>query len=483
MSIDTFIANALAQVDDLSELKVCVVALRLLEQKQSLTAHVTFDDLANHAALRDGLGFPFHLKLESALRYAVARGTLLASSDELRTAKIFANNAQSLALLDQIHQNAQLPDADTLINADIDAVANEIAKLEALQVAALSDEERELVGEWRARGYTRDELLAAVRTSLKTPRRSSAPPRTLKDCARQLTAHAPKQPSDYERAVIRKEAKHAAHSRVVAFRDVFERLPNRREFQVVETAVTMYGERDTFAALQRVKRVEDLMGVLDEQHAAEITETREQLKPELDVKQVLRLYEQTFGMPPTAVMPDEVRELMRDNDLFKNLDNWQTAFEHAHARNAKGWGNYLLKILRNPSPSMFTPEPINDVARAAFEQFRKRVGRLDALVAREVNEAAQTVTDTARWMAAFDTAARANALNWNYIKKVLTNPSAPKQPYGKQTIRNEKGYNRAARREQEQYTDEQRTAARERAKQRLETKKQNSGSSNSPKSN
>ena len=107
------------------------------------------------------------------------------------------------------------------------------------------------------------------------------------------------------------------------------------------------------------------------------------------------------------------------------------------------------------------------------------------MIANEINQIAQQVSEFTRWLEAFDAAARANALNWNYIKKVLTSTNEktidPKKATVKDGDRKPKrtpaksGSGSTYRRPQVEYTDEQRTAARERARKLLAERKKKDG--------
>ncbi|HQV27055.1 MAG TPA: hypothetical protein PKZ61_03110, partial [Thermoflexales bacterium] len=76
--LDALIENTLAQIDDLAELKVTLVALWLIQRKGGGTASVDAAEVLAQPALRQGLGFAPDLAIDAALRRAVARGTFLA---------------------------------------------------------------------------------------------------------------------------------------------------------------------------------------------------------------------------------------------------------------------------------------------------------------------------------------------------------------------------------------------------------------------
>jgi hypothetical protein len=147
-------------------------------------------------------------------------------------------------------------------------------------------------------------------------------------------------------------------------------------------------------------------------------------------------------------------------------------FQYAAAQNKRDWA-YVRRLLLNPSPTLFEPLPINETARLAFLEYKRRVshGVLDPSVAREINEVAQHVTDFALWTKAIDRAAAANALNWNYIKTVLTKPrkNASEAKDGRRKLYGGTRQRGVIRRPQvEESTEEEREAARERALKLIE---------------
>ena len=126
--LDDFITQTLAHIDDFAELKVSLVALHWLAQKQSATAALTLDELASHPALRNGLGSTPTLTLEYAVRKAIARGTLLttasASEGDLKAAKLFVNNAPSRELIEVIRQQPTMV-GEGADGGDVDVVEDE----------------------------------------------------------------------------------------------------------------------------------------------------------------------------------------------------------------------------------------------------------------------------------------------------------------------------------------------------------------------
>ncbi len=208
--------------------------------------------------------------------------------------------------------------------------------------------------------------------------------------------------------------------------------------------------------------------------------TRRQAEPDPLSQEIVKLYESTFGLPPTSHVATDIVSLAVE---VPDLEVWRGAFQYAANQNKRDWG-YVRRLLLNPSPSIFLPAPVNETAQFAFNEYKRRVsrGQLDPSVAREINEVAASVIDPARWTQAIDKAANANALNWNYIKKVLTSPDgAPGERKGEGEVKDgkrrrttgstQRGSRKSGssfRRPQVEYTEAEREAARERARQRIE---------------
>jgi hypothetical protein len=471
--LNDFIDKALAQIDDLAELKVTLVALHVLSTKGSATASVTERDLLAHAVVQS-LSMP-ELTLKFALQKALSRGTLLGATLG-DVPRYFANNEASRSVLDAIEfgsaQVAVQPD-----DAVQRAVRREIERLEAVEVLALSDADNALLDEWVAQGYTQAEILAAVRAALHEPRPKSAPPRRVNAIKKTLTQHPPEKPSDYYRVTIARTV--PPSEEVVALRELkHHRWPNAREFALVRSAVALFGVRAVVDGLSRLAQggtldVEALLPFLTEQEDAQLAFERSRASVDVAVKELLVLYESVLGTPPTEYIAREIKSVY-DNDV-KEMTTWRTVLEYAAHQNKKEW-RYIRALLLNPSPNVFVPAAVNATAQLAFEEYRRRVGRLDPVVANEINAVAQTVSDEVRWRAAFDAAAKANALNWNYIKKVLTSDAKPQTTSdGKRKRATSKQAGSSYRREQVEYSDERRAAARERAKQRLAEKQKNAG--------
>jgi hypothetical protein len=165
---------------------------------------------------------------------------------------------------------------------------------------------------------------------------------------------------------------------------------------------------------------------------------------------------------------DEIRDLLNDQ---KDPEVWRGAFRYALGQGKKSWA-YVRKIIRNPSPNLFVPEPASPTAQFAFDEYKRRVGRLDPAIANDINKLAAQVAESARWTQAMDKAAAANALNWNYIKAVLVNEQTAKQKqdvsHGKPKANQTGTRKRITRRPQVQYSDSDREAARERARKQIE---------------
>lgn len=476
--LDSYLQHTLAQVDDLTELKVTLIALRLLELKQSDTSAVSAGELAAHPALRDGLGFAPDIALNSALQRAVTRGSLLmcdiASLDEPR---YFQPNAASRQLIDTLMQSAvrttPSPEGDTYAaQRTVTRLARAIERLELVEAYRFSEGDLRLVIEWLAQGYTENEITSSVQHALSVPRARGTPPRDIAACMAQVTARPPQAPSEFY-AIITTRTK-PLPDEIIAFRELAGRLPDGREYQLVRAATGIYG---VTATLQMMRRrvsttgsdIDALIPLLAEQQEAELALQRAKNAPNLLVQEVLRLYESVFGLPPTSRVAQDVSQMAGD---IPDITVWRRAFEFCAQRNKRDW-SYIVKIVQNPSPAVFELDPINDAAQFAFNEYKRRVsfGVLDGIVAQEINEIAQSITDTAVWKKAFDTAARSNALNWNYIKKVLTSPpkGTGEDKDGKRKQRSSGRRRGVSRRPQvEEATEAEREAARERARQRIE---------------
>jgi hypothetical protein len=481
--LDDFIRHTLTQIDDLAELKVSLVALRLLELKGSETASVTANELATHPALRDGLGFAPQIALDAALQRAVARGTLLRTNAlSLGEPRYFLNNESSRQTIEAVEMaearrdavrsnSAKLATRETLIT-----VTREIEWLEAIDAYPVEPGDEQLVEEWLARGYTREEVLRGVRAALSAPRAKGTPPRSLESCVSLVTAAPPSNPSTYYRVIVDRTDAHTEPppDEIIAFRELAGRWPTGHEFNLVQAAAGIFGARPAIEAMKRViaqqqADVDALIPLLAEQEEAELAMVRSRIIPDLMLRELIQLYEITFGLPPTSRIAQDIGTLASE---INDLAVWRAAFQYAMSQNKRDWA-YVRRLLLNPSPTLFEPQPANETARFAFSEYKRRVSRgvLDPSVARDINEIAQHVTDPAMWTAAIDKAASANALNWNYIKKVLTAPPGTKAGEVKDARRKhipgtrQRGITR--RPQVEEATEAEREAARERARQRI----------------
>ncbi len=470
--LDDFIQLNLAHVDDLSELKVSLVALRLLEQKVSPAPSITERELMQQPAIRDGLSFAA-ISLRPALQRAVARGTLVCAQVGEGELRYFANDDAGRRAVDALGSPAldAKPGAQTH-DALLRALGKEIERLELIDAYAVDDNDRTLVEEWLARGYAEAQMLAAVQVSLHEPRRKQLPHRTLKDCNAALSAMPPADPTEYYRVVVARSTKPVPEE-IMLLRERLGRWPNAREFEQARAAVGLFGRKVTLEALRRAplegaSAMDGVIAALAEQEAAELAMQRNAVEDEAEVREMAALYEQAFGVPPTGVVMDEMRLLRKD---APDIAVWRSAFAYAINQNKRSWA-YVRKIIQNPSPDVFAPQPANATAVFAFAEYKKRVNRmLDGSVAREINDLAAKIDDTVKWTAAFDKAAAANALRWDYIKKVLASQDEPadknhgrKKPAAKQHTGKQRGS--TFRRPQATYSDEERAAAEERARQR-----------------
>lgn len=475
MLVNAFIANTLAQVDDLAELKVSLVALSLLEAKLTATPFVTEGELLSHPAIRNGLSFPT-ITLRPALQRAVARGTLLCASigeGELRY--YFANDEAGRHAVEVVQTAGTPPQPGASPSAELLArLTFEIERLEMLEAYATTPEDLSVLEERLARGYTEAEIIAALRAALRTPRPRHTPPRTLRDCLAVLDAQPPAAPSEYYRVIVAKAA--PPPEEIVNLRERLGREPTGREYNLVRAATGMFGARAVLDGLKRVTRdghvdVDALIPLLAEREEALLALQRADARAEAHLRELVALYESAFGLPPTATVADEMRLLW---DEVCDLSLWRSVFAYAAGQNKRDWF-YVKRLLQNPSPDVFTPPPVNETAQFAFAEYKKRVNRtLDRHIAADINALAAQITDTARWTAAFDKAAEANALRWDYIRKVLTASPQGKRKgtdsngrRGETTQRKGRTYSRP----QVEYTEADREAARERARQRIASRR------------
>jgi hypothetical protein len=415
-----FIEKALAQIDDLAELKVTLVALRLLEAKQSQTASVTEREVLAHSVVQS-LSMP-ELTMRFALQKALSRGTLIELRFEAQVGegvRYFANNEASRRIIEAIDATTHTGRGRSE-TSPYDAVAKEIERLELVEAYALSSKDRALIDEWQAQGYTQAEMLATVREALKAPRPKNTPPRALSAIKAVLVAQPPQAPSDYYRMVIAGDA--PPGEEIVAMRELMRRWPNGREFAVARGAVALFGVRAVVDGLKRIAQgrqldVDALVPLLAEQEEASLFYERSRAETNSVVKEIIRLYEDIIGAPASFIYQDILR--IYETDL-QDVATWKAVFEYAARQNNRNWDRYIKKILLDPSPNIFLSQPVNGIAQFVFDEYRRRIGRLDKVIANEINELAQTVGDEIRWRAAFDAAAKANAMNWNYLKSVLT---------------------------------------------------------------
>lgn len=469
--LDDFITHHVPHVDDLAELKVSLVAMRLLEQKLSAAPCITERELMAQPAIRDGLSFPA-ISLRPALMRAVARGALLMAQIGDEEPRYFANDPAGREAVEMLQHASETADAThTRIAAAISTINREIERLEQIEAYAVSVDEMVLVEEWLACGYTSTEIMAAVRLTLRSPRPKHLPPRGYKDVAVTLTSAPPTAPSEYYDFIVARTRR--LPEEIINLRERLGRLPTPREFAAVRNAVGLFGFAATLDALKRVStddgvNVQMLLPWLAEQEAASLALQRTGAQADGQLRELVALYESTFGMPPTGAIAAEMQATWKE---IGDMGMWRSVFEYAVRQGKRSWP-YVRKLLQNPSPDVFAPVPVNDTAKFAFAEYKRRVDhRLDGSVATDINTIAQQVTDLALWKNAFDKAASAAALNWNYIRKVLTtsqdgtakrdkNNGRPKQSNGAKR-------GNTTRRPQVAYTDDARAAAEERARQRL----------------
>lgn len=487
--LEAFLDSALAGVDDLYELKVTLVALRMLDRKQTGTASVTARELAAEPVLRESFGALLQPRLDFALNSAAARGTLLRTTAlNEREARYFANTPASRAAIEAIERAVAEADrtarrAHTEADHARQAVFAEMARLECVEAYPATSDDAALVEEWVGRGYAVEQIVAAARDALRHPRVKGSPPRVLAQFAKSVESQPPAQPTDYYRAVIRGAMpSFALNDALVFFEAKWRRRPDAHEFNVLQAAIGLFGHAAVLDGLGRVARDQNgnlnaLIPLLAESEDAAMALARKDAAPEDDgfARELQQLHEAHLGLPPTAFALDEMRAIAQEQ---RDIEVWRAAFKYAAAQNKRSWG-FVKWLVRNPTPDLFTPEPVNDAAKSAFDEYRRRVGRgsLDASVAREINALATSVTDKAKWTEAFDKAAKANALNWNYIKAVLSGEARPKPGAAHARQKASPGQaKRTYRRPQVEYTEEDRRAAEERARAQLaEREKQRGG--------
>jgi len=482
--LNDFIDTTLVHIDDLAELKVTLVALRLLAGKSGALVWVSERELLGHAAVQ-GLSFP-DITVKLALQKAVARGSLLSAAPGGAEMRYFANTAQNREMVATL----TIASSDAGQVRPFDAIRREMERIEVLEAYAFSEGDLRLLEEWTARGYRDEEIIAAIRSALHEPRPSGTPARGLSHIEGYLLMQPPQAPSTYFEVIVTRGGSKPSY--VVAFRELTQRLPNASEFGVLQTAVALFGQRNVEEGLMRLRTTEGLLPIegliplLSEQEESQLAFERGRAEVDLQLRDLMKLYEQVIGLPPTEYIARDMKSVY-DSDA-KDIATWKAVFEYAATQNKKDW-RYIRALLLNPSPNVFMPTPANETAKQAFEDYRRRVGRLDPMVATEINQVAQQVADLLRWAEAFDAAARANALNWNYIKKVLLSANDKtgdkskdsKRQTGKDGDRKPKrtpaksGSGSTYRRPQVEYTDEQRAAARERARQLLAERKKKSG--------
>jgi hypothetical protein len=476
--IDEFIRTALAQVDDLNELKVTLVALRLLGQKSAPAPSLTEPELMAHPVVRDGLSFP-GISLRPSLQRAVARGTLLCAHVGEQP-RYFANDAAGRRAVESLEQVDAAPEAQSgLAVRVLGVIAREIERLECIDVYPVDAGDLDLVEHWLAQGYTQNEIVAGIQSVLHTPRPKNIPPRTLRTCAPAVSRHPPAASTEYHRVVVARTERPTEE--VVNLRERLGRPPSAREFNLVRTAAGMFGLRAVLDGLKRASNagrvdVDGLVVLLAEQEEALLALERAEVSDDTRLRDLVQLYEASFGLPPTGAIADEMRLLLQE---VPDAALWRGAFAYAAERGRRSWP-YVRKLLQNPAPDLYLPQPVNETAGWVFNEYRRRVNRmLDASIASEINQLAQHVGDTARWSQAFDKAAAANALRWDYIKKVLTSAQGEAKD-GKRKSTTKGQRSGSYRRPQVQYTDEQRAAAEERARQELESEDSGGGGGGRP---
>ena len=129
--LNDFIDTALTHIDDLAELKVTLVALRLLAMKSGESAWVSERELLAHPVIQS-LSFP-DITLKLALQKAVARGSLLCAAPGGGEMRYFANTAHTRAMVTTINVSAYTPDPT---NRPYDPIRREIERIELVEAYA-----------------------------------------------------------------------------------------------------------------------------------------------------------------------------------------------------------------------------------------------------------------------------------------------------------------------------------------------------------
>ena len=129
--------------------------------------------------------------------------------------------------------------------------------------------------------------------------------------------------------------------------------------------VGLFGERAVVQALKALARApqgqpieQALMAHLSEQEEALMALQRASAERDAQAREMLRLYEAAFGLPPTSAIADEIRAMLHEG---VDTAHWEQAFAYAARRNKRSWA-YVRKLLRDPSADIFLPSPANDAA-------------------------------------------------------------------------------------------------------------------------
>ena len=325
--LDSFIDTALTHIDDLAELKVTLVALRLLAMKSGESAWVSERELLAHPVIQS-LSFP-DITLKLALQKAVARGSLLCAAPGGGEMRYFANTAHTRAMVTTINVSAYAPNST---NRPYDPIRREIERIELVEAYAFSDEDLCLLDEWSAYGYSDEELIAAVRSAMQEPRASNMPARQLRSIEGCLVAKPPATPSHYFDVIVARTVPKPSY--VVAFRELARRIPNGAEFKVLQTAVALFGQRNVEEGLTRLRGegtflIDGLIPMLSEQEESQMAFERGRAEVDLQVRDLIKLYELTMGLPPTDYIARDMKSLY-DSDV-KDLGTWKAVFEIGRA--------------------------------------------------------------------------------------------------------------------------------------------------------
>lgn len=473
----------LAQVDDLSELKVTLVALRLLERKQSDAPFITAKEMEAHPALREAFGKMLSLRVEMALRSALERETFVSvtfSSEDKR--RYYANTQTNREMVKALQETINSSDTktDTISRELLDEIKKsvyaELARLESVEIYPADFNDEVLVAKWVDWGYTSDEIMGSLQGVLQKPRIGGSP-RDLNYCKQAIEKFPPQNPSEYYLAVIRKPGltrNSIVNDLLVYLTAVLKRSPEPHEFDLLLKALNLFGQQAIKDILKQMAKsgsinMKALLPLLAESEDAKLNlalKDSDFLNDKV-TEEIFDLYSEYLGASGTNI--NLVRDFIKEH---RDIKVWRNAFRYAQNNNSLKW-NYVSKLVDNPKSIIHEPDPINPTALFAFNEFRRRIGKgnLDEKIASEINSLATQIDDQKKWEEAIDNAIKTKSYpTWKDVKSNLTNNQNTTQDltYGKSKSASTGTRKRVTRRPQVQYTDADREAARERDRKWLE---------------